>query len=87
MSNHPITASTDPWRILVLDPDLGDRKWIIATVEIPADVRPAGMDSTVDEMTCVWVAGQTGVHRPAFTRLRGALCWRIDEGHGSAHEH
>jgi hypothetical protein len=31
-------------------------------------------------MTAQWVATETGLYRPAFTRLRGALCWRIDEG-------
>jgi hypothetical protein len=67
------------WRILVLDADLTDRKWLIATIETPADVRPAGTGDGVDEVTERWVATETGVDRPGFTRLRGALCWRIDE--------
>jgi hypothetical protein len=68
------------WRILVLDPDLSDRKWVITTVATPGDVRPAGMAERLDEVTERWVATETGLYRPAFTRLRGALCWRIDEG-------
>jgi hypothetical protein len=77
--NDPTTTSNGPWRILVLDPDLTDRKWIIAVVPTPADVRPAGMADGVDEMTAQWVATETGLYRPAFTPLRGALAWRIDE--------
>jgi hypothetical protein len=70
MPNHPTTTSNGPWRILVLDPDLIDRKWLIATVETPADVRPAGADAGVDEMTQQWVATETGVYR---RRGRGEL--------------
>ena len=79
MGHDPTTTRHGPWRLLVLDRDPGDPKWILATVATPADVRPAGMDATVDEMTARWVASTTGLYRPAFTRLRGALCWRIDE--------
>ena len=41
MPNHPITSSTGPWRILILDRDPADPKWILATVAAPDDVRPA----------------------------------------------
>ena len=80
MSHDSTITGRGPWRILILDPDITDRKWIIATVAAPDDVRPAGLDGTVDEMTQRWVATATGLQRPSFTRLRGALCWRVDEG-------
>ena len=41
MPNHPITSSTGPWRILILDRDPADPKRILATVAAPGDVRPA----------------------------------------------
>ena len=70
MENHPTTTTRGPWRLLILDPDLIDRKWLLCTVESPADVRPAGVDGTVDEMTQRWVATETGVDQPGFTRPR-----------------
>jgi hypothetical protein len=38
-------SSNGPWRILVLDRDPDDPKWILATVTIPSDVRPALLDA------------------------------------------
>jgi hypothetical protein len=34
-----------PWRLLVLDRDPQDPKWLFVTVSIPADVRPAVLDT------------------------------------------
>jgi hypothetical protein len=40
--SHIIPApGTGPWRILVLDRDPHDPKWIMCTVATPADVQPA----------------------------------------------
>jgi hypothetical protein len=80
MPNHPTTTCNGPWRILVLDHDPTDPKWILATVATPGDVRPAyPCDTAVDEVTAAWVATATGLYRPALTRLRHADVWRIDE--------
>ena len=35
-----------PWRILILDRDPEDPKWLFATVSIPSDVRPAVLDAS-----------------------------------------
>jgi hypothetical protein len=80
MPNHPTTSRTGPWRILVLDQDPTDPKWILATVATPADVRPARPGATVEEVTATWVASAAGLFHPALTSLPGALCWRVDEG-------
>jgi hypothetical protein len=37
-------ATNGPWRIVILDRDPDDPMWIIATVTIAADVRPASVD-------------------------------------------
>lgn len=75
-----IAPGTRPWRLLVLDPDPADPKWILATVATPGDVRPATPGATVDEVTTQWVASASGLYRPALTPVPGALCWRVDEG-------
>ncbi len=41
MPNDPTPTGSGPWRLLILDPDPRDPKWIMATVTTPADVRPA----------------------------------------------
>jgi hypothetical protein len=74
------TTGRGPWRLLVLDRDDTDPKWILAIVAAPGDVRPARPDTTVDEVTAAWVASAAGLYRPALTPLPGALAWRIDEG-------
>jgi hypothetical protein len=46
MPDHAIPARTErPWRILVLDRDPADPKWLLATVAIAGDVRPAVLDA------------------------------------------
>ncbi len=79
MANHPTTTGTGPWRILVLDRDPADPKWILATVATPGDVRPADPAAVLDDVTAAWVATATGLYRPALTRLRHADVWRIGE--------
>jgi hypothetical protein len=85
--SHP---ALQPWRVLILDPSRDDPIWLVATIVTPADVRPAspqhGGSSTpkdayaLDEVTAAWAAAATGLERPSFTLMRGALCWRADEG-------
>jgi len=79
MPNDPTTTGNGPWRLLILDRDPADPKWILATVATPGDVRPAWPSGTVDEDTAAWVAMATGLYRPALTRLRHADVWRIGE--------
>jgi hypothetical protein len=74
---HP---ALHPWRILILDRERGDPKWILATVATPGDIRPARPDAIVDEVTAAWVASAAGLFDPLLTSLPGALCWRVDEG-------
>jgi hypothetical protein len=75
--SHP---ALHPWRVLILDREHGDPKWILTTVATPADVRPARPGATVDEATTAWVASAAGLFHPALTPLPGALCWRVDDG-------
>jgi hypothetical protein len=76
----PAPGPNGPWRVLILDRDPADPKWILATITTPGDIRPAHPDATVDEVTAAWVASATGLFRPALTPLPGALAWRVDEG-------
>jgi len=41
MSHDPTTTGRGPWRLLVLDPDITDRKWLIATIARMGSARPA----------------------------------------------
>ena len=71
----PNPSTTRLWRLLILDPELGDPKWILATVAGPDDVRPAGpADTAPDEVTRAWAGAGT------LAPLPGALCWRADTG-------
>jgi hypothetical protein len=81
MTNAPTapSAGNGPWRILILDRDPADPKWILATVAAPDDVRPAGAEEEPGEMTAAWVAARLGHARfVAFAPLPGALAWRVD---------
>lgn len=71
-----------PWRLLVHDPDRGDRdpKFILCTVASPGDVRPAALDATVDEVTTAWVAARHGVAYIHLTPVPQAAVWRVNEG-------
>jgi hypothetical protein len=67
-----------PWRILILDADPADSKWILATVTQPGHVRPADPDAAaVDELTAVWVMHTSEITRLVLTAMP-AKCWRID---------
>lgn len=72
-----------PWRILVLDRDPADPKWLLATVTLPADVRPAVLDAAgrYADWTAVvqWMASLTG-SPVALVPVQDALAWRVDEG-------
>jgi hypothetical protein len=72
-----------PWRVLVLDRDPEDPKWIIATVTMAADVRPAVLDAagryTGWQAVTEWAAAMVG-RQVALVPVYGALAWRMDEG-------
>lgn len=81
--SHIIPAhGTGPWRILILDRDPQDPKWIMATVAIPSDVRPALLDTATgnagQQSAADWVAGLTG-RRVALVPVPGAQAWYVDE--------
>jgi hypothetical protein len=66
-----------PWLILILDRDLADPKWILATVAMPGDVRPADpAGAGVDEETTAWVcAARPGPRRThTYVRRAGVAC-------------
>ena len=74
MTNDPTTTPSGPWRMLILDPDREDPKWVIARVEGPDDVMPANLLAAgPDAGIRVWAGGE-------LTEVRRARVWRIDEG-------
>lgn len=75
--------SQHPWRILLLDRDPHDPKWLLATVALSADIRPAvlgaaGRYTDWAEVTA-WVHAQLG-YVVALVPIHDALGWRIDHG-------
>ena len=80
MRNDPTTTPAGPWRILILDPDPADPKWLLATIAEPDDVRPARCGETgLDEVTAAWVRAR--LHRPAaaLAAIPRVLAWRLGE--------
>jgi hypothetical protein len=72
---------TGAWRVLVLDRDPADPKWIIGTVVEFADVRPADLDAEGkvkdwDEVMR-WAADRAG-GPVALASVDRPLAWRID---------
>jgi len=80
MPNHPTderTGRRPVWRVLILDRDREDPKWILAPDAAPGDVRPARHNEVEpDDVTAAWASrnGRNAVLLP----MRGALAWRID---------
>jgi hypothetical protein len=72
-----------PWRILILDRDPADPKWIVATVATPADVIPAvtspgGEFATLAGETGQWLRGLLG-HPVHLTPMTRAHVWVIGQ--------
>jgi hypothetical protein len=70
-----------PWRILILDVSADDPKWLLCSVTIPSDVRPAVMDGrryTGWAEAVEWVRNQVG--GPVALVPIAAMAWRVDEG-------
>jgi hypothetical protein len=78
-----VPGSNGPWRLLILDSDPEDPRWLIGTVTLPSDVRPAVMEPggrRYADWAAVtgWVHEQVG--RPVTLTPIAAICWRVDEG-------
>lgn len=73
-----------PWRIVILDRDPDDPRWLLATITLASDVRPAALDSAsrYQDWPAVtdWVAAQAGVPQAALVPMHDVLAWRLDEG-------
>lgn len=73
---------TGQWRILILDRDREDPKWILATVILPSDVRPALLDAaggqSGGQAAAAWVSQLTG-RQVILVPIRDVLAWRVDE--------
>ena len=78
----PTARDGGPWRILVLDRDPGDPKWVLCLVSLAGDVQPAAIDGdghVADWVDVVrWVTGRTG-RSAILTRMRTIEAWRIDD--------
>ena len=85
--NNPATTPSagGPWRVLILDSSPDDPMWLLATVTLPSDVRPAAVDRASgryrdwDEVTA-WVREQVAGAGPVSLVPVSAVAWRIDEG-------
>jgi hypothetical protein len=82
MSNSSTPVRPGSWRLLILDRDPDDPKWVMATVMLPEDVRPAHViDSRYtdwDELTS-WLRTTLGRPGVDLVPLHRPEVWRIDE--------
>ncbi len=82
MPDLPTSAGAGPWKLLVLDQDPQDPKWLLATVSSPGDVQPAfvgpgGVPAALAGEVGQWLRGLLG--RPAhLTPLHRPQVWQID---------
>lgn len=80
----PPAPGNGPWRILLLDRDPADPKWLIATVSLSSDTAPAVLATdgryTGWEAVTEWVRLTLGRSDVALVPLAGVLAWRVDEG-------
>jgi hypothetical protein len=82
MSTSTPDAPGGPWRMLILNRDAEDPHWVIATVTLPIDVRPARLDPAGRyedwrEIT-EWVRQQTG-GQLSLPPVSDACVWQIDQ--------
>jgi hypothetical protein len=73
-------AGMPPWRMLILDSSGDDPKWLLATVTLSSDVRPAVVENgRYQDWPAVteWVRGQVG--RPVSLVPVSAVAWRVHE--------
>ena len=71
-----------PWRLLVLDRDPADPKWLLATVSHPEDVRPVVLDvagrHAGEQDVTAWACQVLGLPEVALVPVHDALLWRIE---------
>jgi hypothetical protein len=71
---------TGPWRVLLLDRDPEDPRWLLATVTLASDVRPAVLDAagrfTDWAEVTAWMQGQLG-HAAVLVPVHDALAWTV----------
>lgn len=71
---------TGPWRVLILDRDPDDPRWLLATVTLASDVRPALLDTagryTDWAEVTAWVRDQLG-HEAVLVPVHDALAWTV----------
>jgi hypothetical protein len=74
-------GTNGPWRLLILDRDPQDPKWILATVTSPGDVQPADLGDVLAILPAgsAWVRGLLGQPHVTLTPMTRAHVWRIDE--------
>jgi hypothetical protein len=78
-----VPGGNGPWRVLILDRDPDDPRWILATVTLSSDVRHAVLDAAGRYVgwadAVAWAESTVG--RPvALVPVHDALAWRVDEG-------
>jgi len=80
---QPAAPGQSLWRVLLLDRDPEDPRWLIASITLSSDVLPAWLDPAgrYEDWAQVtqWVRARVG--RPvALVPVHDALAWRVDEG-------
>jgi hypothetical protein len=85
MPNDPTPTGNGPWRLLILDRDPQDSKWILATVATPADVEPAQLSDAAAILPAggAWVRRQLGRPHATLVPMTRVSVWRIDEQQGA----
>jgi hypothetical protein len=85
MNDHrpaPTPGATGLWRVVLLDRSADDPRWIIATVGLPSDVRPAELDAigryTGWEQVTRWVRDALG-HDVELIPVTDPLAWTVRE--------
>jgi hypothetical protein len=76
------TPLSAPWRLLLLDRDPRDPKWMLATVTMPTDVRPAVLDADGRYQdwadTLRWVNGKFP-GAVSLAPVTSPAAWAVDE--------
>ena len=81
-SSTPTPPSKGPWRVLILDRNPADPKWLVATINLSIDVRTAVVeaDGRYQDWPEVvrWVSEVLG-HDAELEPIHSALAWRVDD--------
>ena len=78
--NHIIAAQQTLWRVLLLDRDPQDPKWVLLHVAMPGDIRPADLDAAGRyrdwREATGWVHTRLG-QQPELTPMFDPAAWVI----------